>query len=94
MTVRKANQELLARLAHIIDHGSPDLKAAAEARVDLLFAAYTADRDKPSSMPILSQVEAMIWDWWHDIDRRAEKNRTQQQGAHSELRAAVGFQPV
>lgn len=61
------SDDLIARLAHIIDYGTPDQKAAAHARVSLLREAYRIDREFPSSAPVQTVVETEIWNWWHKI---------------------------
>lgn len=80
--VRPPNDEIIARLAYVIEVGTPDQKAAAEARVTVLQAAYKADRENPSTMPVLPMVETEIWNWWHKLSAQSQ--------AQNELRSGLG----
>lgn len=65
--MRKPNSEIISRLAFLIDNGSDVQVRESNARYMLLKAAYQADRDHPGRFPLLPTIEAMIWEWWHQM---------------------------
>lgn len=80
-SLRPPNDEVIARLYYVTQVGTPDLKAAAKSRIEVLRAAYQADKDNPSSMPVLPIIETEIWNWWHKMSSQAQ--------AENELRGPV-----
>ena len=70
--VRKPNEEIISRLAFLIDNGSDEQVRESKARYALLKAAYQADRDFQSRIPLLPTIEAMIWEWWHQMGNETD----------------------
>jgi hypothetical protein len=81
--VRPPNDEVIARLVYVTEVGTPDQKAAAQARILMLRDAFKADREYPSTMPVLPMVETEIWNWWHKLNNQSQ--------AQNELRGSVSF---
>lgn len=81
--VRPPNDEVIARLVYVTEVGTPDQKSAAHARIIMLREAYKADREHPSTMPVLPMVETEIWNWWHKLNAQSE--------AQNELRGSASF---
>ncbi len=70
--MRKPNSEIISRLAFLIDNGSDTQVSEANARYILLKAAYQADRDHVGRFPLLPTIEAMIWEWWHQMGNETD----------------------
>jgi hypothetical protein len=64
---RFPNEEIVSRIAFLMENGSDEQVSEAHARFILLQAANKADREYPSKTPLLPRIEALIWEWWHDM---------------------------
>jgi hypothetical protein len=64
---RFPNEEIVSRIAFLMENGSDEQVSEAHARFILLQAANKADREYPSKIPLLPRIEALIWEWWHDM---------------------------